>query len=115
MNTSFNTLTVQDLKRMFAAINTLDTEDPVPELIEISEGFEAAISQCFVDQPEDHHRLVMLLGLVWEMDRRMKRMETMLEGIHLQIQSCSRQASSQGLTNPVYGVPITFQTDGICE
>jgi hypothetical protein len=111
---NFNTLTVLDLKEMFTKIKVLDGEDPVAELIEISEGFETAISQYGVEEPQDHDRLLVLLGLAWEMERRMKKIEARLERIHFQVQGCSVPHPRVDLMDVVHRVP-GYSERGIIE
>ena len=114
MNQNFNTLTVIDLKEMITKIKALDGEEPVAELIEISEGFEAALSQYGVGEPQDHHRLLVLLGLTWEMEQRMKHIEVTLERIHRQVQGCSLPYGRTGLMDQIHRPP-DHEPRGIIE
>lgn len=114
MNQNINTLTAYDLTEMLRNIKRLDEEAPIGELIEISEGFEAAISQSGVVEPQDHNRLLVLLGLAWEMERRMKKIEARLERIHLQVQSCSVPHPRVDVLDLVHRVP-DYSERGIIE
>ncbi len=76
-----NTLTVLDLKEMLTKIKALDGEDPIPELIEISEGFETALAKYGFEEPQEPDKLHALVGLAWEMERRLRKIELALGNI----------------------------------
>jgi hypothetical protein len=114
MNQRLNTVTVSDLKEMLAKIKSLDEEDPVAELIEIFEGFEVAMSQYGTEEPQDHQRLLVLLGLTCEMGRRMKDLEATLDRIGHQIRALSPGCPDMGLMDLVHRVP-KYNHHEICE
>jgi|GEM_PF-5875396 len=114
MNQNLSTLTVGDLNEMLVKIKTLYEQDPVLELIEISESFEAAMSHHGVDEPKDHLRLLMILGLVSEMERRMKELESALDRISTRIQALSIRGPDTGPAGLTYRLP-KHESHEICE
>jgi len=114
MKQNLSSLTVGDLTEMLAKMKTLHEQDPVLELIEISESFEAAMSQHGVDEPKDHQRLLMILGLVCEMERRMKELESALDRISARIQALSIRGPDTGPADLTYRLP-NYEPHGICE
>lgn len=111
---NLNTLTVLDLKKMLAKIKALHGEEPVAELIEISEGFETAMSQYGVEEPQDHDRLLALLGLAWEMERRMKKIELTLENVGIQARTSPLPGLDINLMRLIHQVP-NREPEEICE
>jgi hypothetical protein len=114
MNQSANTVTASDLNKMLSRLKSLDEEDPVAELIEIFEGFEVVMGQYRTEEPQDHQRLLMLLGLACEMGRRMKDLESTLDRIGHQIRALSPRGLEMGLLDLAHRVP-KYERQEICE